>query len=103
LSAVFCYLVLRSGSPAVAVAAWGLAGGISAVFGAIRLHLVPARPSVSIHWWRRETKRLGGFLTLASIAYTVGGKASCWASPLRSVSKHSASCERRRFSSARRA
>jgi O-antigen/teichoic acid export membrane protein len=73
-SAVFCYWVLRSGSPAVAIAAWGLAGGISAVFGAIRLRLVPARPSVSIRWWRREARRLGGFLTLASIAYTVGGQ-----------------------------
>jgi O-antigen/teichoic acid export membrane protein len=73
-STVFGYWVLRSGSPAVAVAAWGLAGGISAVFGAVRLRLVPASPSVSIRWWRREARRLGGFLTLASIAYTAGAQ-----------------------------
>jgi O-antigen/teichoic acid export membrane protein len=73
-SAVFGYWVLRSGSPAVAVAAWGLAGCISAVFGAFRLRLIPARPSASIHWWRREARRLGGFLTLASVAYTAGAQ-----------------------------
>jgi O-antigen/teichoic acid export membrane protein len=73
-SALLCPWVLRSGSATVAVAAWGLAGGISAIFGAIRLRLVPARPSVSIRWWQREAKRLGGFLTLASIAYTLGAQ-----------------------------
>jgi O-antigen/teichoic acid export membrane protein len=73
-SALFCYWVLRSGSPVVAVAAWGLAGGISAIYGAIRLRLVPTRPSVSIRWWRREAKHLGGFLTLASVAYMAGAQ-----------------------------
>jgi O-antigen/teichoic acid export membrane protein len=74
LSAFSCYWILRSGSPAVAVVGWGLAGGIAAVYGAIRLHVAPARPSVSVRWWRSEARRLGGFLTLAAIAYTAGSQ-----------------------------
>jgi O-antigen/teichoic acid export membrane protein len=74
-SALSCYWILRSGSPVVAVVGWGLAGSIAALYGAIRLQLMPARPSVSMHWWQHEARRLGTFLTLAGIAYIAGSQA----------------------------
>jgi O-antigen/teichoic acid export membrane protein len=74
LSALSCYWILRSGSPVVAVIGWGLSGGVAAVYGAMRLRLAPARPSVSIRWWQREARQLGGFLTVAGIAYTAGSQ-----------------------------
>lgn len=74
LSALSCYWILRSGSPVAAVIGWGLSGGLAAVYGAVRLRFVPASPSVSIRWWQREAKHLGGFLTVAGIAYTAGSQ-----------------------------
>jgi O-antigen/teichoic acid export membrane protein len=74
-SAASCLWILRSGSPAVAVVGWGIAGSIAAVYGAVRLDLWPARPSFSLRWWRREARRLGMFLTLAGIAYIAGSQA----------------------------
>jgi O-antigen/teichoic acid export membrane protein len=75
LSTLSCFWILRSGSPAVAVIGWGLAGTIAAIYGVFRLRLIPARPSVSIRWWQREARRLGTFLTLAGIAYVGGSQA----------------------------
>jgi O-antigen/teichoic acid export membrane protein len=74
LSAASYYLVLRSGSPAVAVAAWGVAGGIAGLYGVFRLRLVPARLSIAVRWWQHEARRLGGFLTVAGMAYTAGSQ-----------------------------
>jgi O-antigen/teichoic acid export membrane protein len=74
LSALSCYWILRSGSAVVAVIGWGLSGGVAAIYGAIRLRLAPASPSVSIRWWQREARQLGSFLTLAGIAYTAGSQ-----------------------------
>jgi O-antigen/teichoic acid export membrane protein len=74
LSTLSCIWILRSGSPLSAVIGWGLAGGIAAVYGAVQLRLAPAGPIVSIRWWQREARQLGGFLTLAGIAYTAGSQ-----------------------------
>jgi hypothetical protein len=74
LSTLSCVWILRSGSPLSAVIGWGLAGGIAAVYGAVQLRLAPAGPMVSIRWWQREARQLGGFLTLAGIAYTAGSQ-----------------------------
>jgi O-antigen/teichoic acid export membrane protein len=74
LSALSCAWILRSGSPVAAVVGWGLSGGVAAVYGAVRLRLAPARPSASIRWWQREARQLGGFLTLAGIAYIAGSQ-----------------------------
>jgi O-antigen/teichoic acid export membrane protein len=74
-SAASCYWILRSGSPTVAVIGWGVAGTIAALYGAVRLQLMPTRPSVSLRWWQLEARRLGISLTLAGIAYTVGSQA----------------------------
>jgi O-antigen/teichoic acid export membrane protein len=74
-SAASCFWILRSGSPAVAVIGWGIAGSIAAIYGAVRLDLWPARPAFSLRWWQREARRLGVFLTLASVAYIAGSQA----------------------------
>lgn len=61
-------------TPAVAVALWGVGGGLSALFGALVARTAPAPGRAAIRWWSREARPLGGFLALTSVVYAVAGQ-----------------------------
>lgn len=70
-SAIGFWVILRSGSPIIALAAWGTGGALSLVVGAATTGTRLASILDSFRWWKREARQLGGHLGAESIVYTI--------------------------------
>ena len=75
LASIAAWPIITSEATAtVAVTAWGVGAGLSALFGAWAARATPALGRGAIRWWSREARPLGGFLALTSIVYAVAGQ-----------------------------
>lgn len=66
-------MILRTGSPALAVVLWAI-GSVAASAMGVRLGYVPGAWRAARPWWANEARRLGLGLAAESITYTVGSQ-----------------------------
>lgn len=64
--------VVVGGGSRTAVLAWGSGGLAGAGVAVLLLRWLPKSPPASYTWWQRNLSNLGGYLTAAGMAFTIG-------------------------------